>query len=57
MRKSSLAALVGASFLLLLLNTAYISAFASPTVFYMGNVLLHLVLGVIAGSAAVPRSA
>jgi hypothetical protein len=44
--RSRLAPLVGAGALLLLLNTAYISAFASPTVFYMGNVLLHLVLGV-----------
>ena len=33
-------------FIVLLVNTAYIAAFASPTVFYMGNVLLHLVLGV-----------
>ncbi len=33
-------------FLLLLVNTAYIAAFAEPTVFYMGNVLLHVVLGV-----------
>ena len=33
-------------FIVLLVNTAYISAFASPTIFYMGNVLLHFVLGV-----------
>src|SRR5947209_13947670 len=33
-------------FVVLLVNTAYISAFASPTIFYMLNVLLHLVLGV-----------
>ena len=33
-------------FLLLLVNTAYITAFVQPTVFYMGNVLLHVVLGV-----------
>jgi len=33
-------------FLVLLVNTAYLAAFASPTVFYMANVLLHLVLGV-----------
>src|SRR4029077_10283177 len=33
--------------IVLLINTAYISAFASPTIFYMGNVLLHLVLGVV----------
>ncbi len=31
----------------LLVNTAYVSAFASPTIFYMLNVLLHLVLGVV----------
>ena len=30
---------------LLLVNTAYIAAAASPTVFYMGNVLGHVVLG------------
>ena len=34
-------------FIVLLINTAYIAAFASPTIFYMGNVLLHLVLGVV----------
>ena len=39
-------------FLLLLLNTAYVAAFPSATVFYMGNVLLHLVLGVALGMAA-----
>ncbi|HEX4964355.1 MAG TPA: tetratricopeptide repeat protein [Thermoanaerobaculia bacterium] len=32
-------------FIALLVNTAYVSAFASPTIFYMLNVLLHLVLG------------
>lgn len=30
----------------LLLNTAYLAAFASPTVFYFANVVLHMVLGV-----------
>jgi tetratricopeptide (TPR) repeat protein len=34
-------------FIVLLVNTAYISAFASPTIFYMGNVLMHFVLGVV----------
>ena len=34
-------------FLVLLLNSAYIAAFASPTIFYMANVLLHLALGVL----------
>jgi tetratricopeptide (TPR) repeat protein len=32
---------------LLLANTAYIAAAASPTVFYMSNVLAHLVLGAV----------
>jgi tetratricopeptide (TPR) repeat protein len=31
---------------LLLLNTAYLAAFASPTVFYFANVVLHMGLGV-----------
>lgn len=34
-------------FLILLVNTAYIAAFASPTIFYMGNVVLHLLLGLV----------
>ena len=33
--------------LVFLVNTAYIAAFADPTVFYMGNVLGHLALGVV----------
>jgi Flp pilus assembly protein TadD len=45
---------VAAGFLLLILNSAYIWAFALPTVFYMGNVLLHVVLGTaVAVGAAV----
>ena len=36
----------GALFLALLVNTAYIAAFADPTVFYMGNVLIHFLLGI-----------
>ncbi len=46
---------VAAGFLLLILNSAYIWAFASPTVFYMGNVLLHVVLGVAVAAAAAVR--
>jgi tetratricopeptide (TPR) repeat protein len=46
MTRPTLKAAVGAGFVLLLINTGYISAFASPTVFYMTNVLAHLVLGV-----------
>ena len=34
------------AFLVLLLNAAYVWAFAFPTVFYMTNVLAHLCLGV-----------
>jgi len=34
-------------FLVLLVNTAYIAAFPAATIFYMGNVLVHLVLGVV----------
>ena len=37
----------GILLVLLLVNTAYITAFASPTIFYMGNVVLHLFLGVV----------
>jgi tetratricopeptide (TPR) repeat protein len=38
-------------FIVLLVNTAYIAAFASPTIFYMGNVLVHFVLGVVLTAA------
>src|SRR6202044_2351258 len=34
-------------FLVLLLNTAYVAAFSSATIFYMTNVLGHVVLGAI----------
>jgi len=37
--------LAAAGWLVLLVNTAYIAAFPSPTLFYMGNVVLHLALG------------
>src|SRR6266851_1067250 len=39
--------LLGVLALLLVLNSAYIAAFALPTIFYMGNVLLHVVLGIV----------
>ena len=32
-------------FIVLLVNTAYVAGFSSPTIFYMSNVLLHLALG------------
>jgi hypothetical protein len=47
MRTLSLKTLVGVGFIVLLVNSAYIAAFADPTIFYMGNVLAHLVIGVL----------
>ena len=40
-------------FIVLLVNTAYVAAFATPSIFYMTNVLFHLVTGVGAGIAVV----
>jgi len=37
---------VGVAFVGLLINTGYIAAFATPSIFYMTNVLVHLALGV-----------
>ena len=37
---------LSAGTIVLLVNTGYIAAFATPSVFYMMNVLAHLVLGV-----------
>src|SRR5690348_8399506 len=42
----------GILFIILLVNTAYIAALASPTIFYMGNVLFHFVLGLVLAVAA-----
>jgi tetratricopeptide (TPR) repeat protein len=39
------AARYAAAVFLLLLNTAYLAAFATPSLFYYGNVVLHIVLG------------
>jgi tetratricopeptide (TPR) repeat protein len=44
--RENLVRYAGVLLVLLLVNTAYIAAFASPTIFYMGNVVLHLALGV-----------
>ncbi|MEZ5354476.1 MAG: tetratricopeptide repeat protein [Bryobacteraceae bacterium] len=38
-------------FLVLLINTAYIAANASATIFYMANVLLHVLLGLVLAGA------
>ncbi len=44
-RSALLDRLVLGGFLFLLLSGAYLGAFAAPTLAYMGNVLVHLVLG------------
>jgi tetratricopeptide (TPR) repeat protein len=53
MKPTLLKVVSGLAFVALLINTAYIAAFASPTIFYMANVLLHLVLGVVLAFAFV----
>ena len=45
--KSRLDRWVAILFLVLLVNTGYVAAFSSPTVFYMTNVLGHVVLGTV----------
>ncbi len=52
MGSTRLARWVAAGFVVLLLNTAYVWAFASATIFYMMNVLLHVVLGVAVAAGA-----
>src|SRR5213076_2541618 len=42
---SRLAKWMGVFFIVLLVNTAYVAAFATPSIFYMTNVLFHLRLG------------
>src|ERR1039457_1254148 len=37
--------IAGIALLVLIVNSAYLAAFAQPSIFYMGNVLLHLGLG------------
>src|SRR5882724_8345888 len=34
-------------YLVLLVNSSYLAAYADPTLFYFGNVGLHLILGVV----------
>src|SRR3954462_6077819 len=45
--KITLRTVVAVSTILLVFNAGYIWAFASPTMFYMGNVLAHLVIGLV----------
>ena len=53
MKNNTLQKWLAILFLILLVNTAYIAAFSSATVFYMANVLLHLVLGIVLSLAVV----
>jgi Flp pilus assembly protein TadD len=38
-------------YLVLLVNSSYLAAYADPTLFYFGNVALHLILGVVVMAA------
>ena len=39
------------AFVLLLLNSAYLWPFADPTLFYLGNLVLHMLLGLLLTAA------
>src|SRR5262245_46633491 len=49
--KSRLTALV---LFIFLLNTGYIAGFATPSIFYLGNVVLHVALGLAIAVALIP---
>jgi tetratricopeptide (TPR) repeat protein len=51
MKRNNFQRWIAILFLVLLVNTAYVAAFSSATVFYMANVLFHLVLGVVLAMA------
>src|ERR1019366_8499109 len=53
MKNYSLQKWIAIFFLVLLVNTAYIAAFPTATVFYMTNVLIHLGLGAVLAVAVV----
>jgi hypothetical protein len=53
MKKNSLQKWIAIFFLVLLVNTAYVAAFSSATVFYMTNVLFHLGLGTVLSMAVI----
>ena len=52
MKNRSLEYFLAVLFLALLANTGYVAAFSSPTVFYMTNVLGHVVLGAVLAIAS-----
>src|SRR6185295_4603072 len=39
------------AFVVLLLNSAYLWPFAEPTLFYLGNLVLHMLLGLLLAAA------
>jgi tetratricopeptide (TPR) repeat protein len=43
----TIASLLVIGYLILLVNSSYLAAYADPTLFYFGNVALHLILGVV----------
>ena len=45
--KNRIEQLIAITFLALLVNAGYIGSFATASVFYMGNILLHLVVGTL----------
>src|SRR5258708_36158024 len=52
MKNRSLEYFLAVLFLALLANTGYVAAFSSPTLFYMANVLGHVVLGAVVAIAS-----
>ena len=46
---------LAAAFLLLLINSAYLVAFASPSLFYFSNIVVHVALGIALTIAAIRR--
>ncbi|MCC6590304.1 MAG: tetratricopeptide repeat protein [Bryobacterales bacterium] len=48
-----LGVVAGALLLLLVVNTAYIAAFSSPTIFYVTNVFVHIGVGLVLTVAAI----
>ena len=46
---------VAAAFFLLLINSAYLAAFASPSLFYFSNIVIHIALGIALTIVALRR--
>src|SRR5258706_8637687 len=48
--------MITAAFLALLANSAYLAAFATPSLFYFANVALHVLLGIVLAVVAMRRA-